>query len=162
MTSQPDATAIHAVPAQWLERGFRLLMMRELHTENEPPAFAWIEQRLLRTPQRLTRHGLFFGRAFLPEIMTWMSEYLGRPALRESTSKTYRNPLWPVTSWHGEPRLWPSGIRTVEWFVDVVFQDEASSTAFRQRWHARLMGETEGSGFDGVETEQSTSKLQGP
>ena len=76
MTSQDEATAVHAVPAQWLECGFRLLILRELRTENEPPAFAWIEQHLLRTPQRLTRHGLFFGMAFRPEIMAWLSEHL--------------------------------------------------------------------------------------
>jgi len=28
MTLQPEATAIHAIPAQWLERGFRLLVLR--------------------------------------------------------------------------------------------------------------------------------------
>ena len=33
MTMQPEATAIHAVPAEWLERGFRLLVLRELHTK---------------------------------------------------------------------------------------------------------------------------------
>jgi hypothetical protein len=66
MTSQQEATSVHAVPAQWLERGFRLLILRELHTEKEPPAFAWIEQRLLRTPQRLTRHGLFLEGPFCP------------------------------------------------------------------------------------------------
>src|SRR5271170_4473455 len=81
MTSRDEATAVHAVPAQWLECGFRLLVLRELRAENEPPAFAWIEQHLLRTPQRLTRHGLFFGLAFRPEIMAWLSEHLGRPSL---------------------------------------------------------------------------------
>lgn len=144
MMNPPDeATAIHAVPARWLECGFRLLILRELRTENEPPAFAWIEQLLLRTPQRLTRHGLFFGLAFRPEIMAWLSEHLGRPSLREGTGKPYRNPLWPVSAWHGEPRPWPGGTQTIEWFVDVVFQDQASWTAFRQRWHGRLMGKVD-------------------
>ena len=122
MTSQDEATAVHAVPAQWLECGFRLLILRELRTENEPPAFAWIEQHLLRTPQRLTRHGLFFGMAFRPEIMAWLSEHLGRPSLREGTGKPSRNPLWPNSGWYGEPRLWPGDIHTIEWFVDVAFK----------------------------------------
>jgi hypothetical protein len=144
MTSQQEATSVHAVPAQWLERGFRLLILRELHTEKEPPAFAWIEQHLLRTPQRLTRHGLFFGRAFLPEIMAWLIEHLGR-ASRERAGRPHRNALWPMLSWYGERRLWPDGIRTTEWFVDVIFQDEGSWTAFQRRWHGRLMGNTEAS-----------------
>ena len=128
-------------PAQWLERGFRLLTFRELHTGKEPPAFAWIEQHFLRAPQRLSRHGLYFASAFLPEIMAWLSEYLGRPSLREANGKPYRNALWPVLSWHSEHRLWPGGGRTIEWFVDVIFQDEASWTAFQQRWHDRPDGQ---------------------
>jgi hypothetical protein len=143
LTSQDEATAVHAVPARWLECGFRLLVLRELRTENEPPAFAWIEQHLLRTPQRLTRHGLFFGLAFRPEIMAWLSEHLGRPSLREGTGKPHRNSRWPISAWHSEPRLWPGGTQTIEWFVDVVFQDQASWTAFRQRWHGRLMGKVD-------------------
>ncbi len=147
-----EAASIDAVQAQWLERGFRLLTLRELHTGKEPPAFAWIEQHFLRAPQRLSRHGLYFASAFLPEIMAWLSESLGRPSLREANGKPYRNALWPVLSWHSEHRLWPGGGRTIEWFVDVIFQDEASWTAFQQRWHDRLMGKIEVSGVaDGVE-----------
>jgi hypothetical protein len=143
VASQHEATAIHAVPAQFLERGFRLLVLREHHTDKEPAAFAWMEQRLLRTPQRLTRHGIYFGRAFLPEITAWLIEHVGRPSLRESGEKPNRNSLWPVTTWHSEPRQWRGGIRTTEWFIDVTFRDEAAWSAFRERWHGRLMGEIE-------------------
>jgi len=52
--------------------------------------------------------------------MAWLSEHLGRPSLRESTGQPYRNSLWPILTWHGEERLWPDGIHTIEWFVDVV------------------------------------------
>ncbi|HZM06871.1 MAG TPA: hypothetical protein VFC11_00235 [Methylocella sp.] len=143
LTLQQEATAIHAVPALWLERGFRLLVLREFHTEAQPPAFAWIEQHVLRTPQRLSRHGLSFASTFLPEIMAWLSEHLGRPSLRASTGEPYRNSRWPSSAWHGEERLWPDAIHTIEWFADVIFQDEASWTAFQQRWHNRLMGKIE-------------------
>jgi hypothetical protein len=147
VTVAPDgATAIHAVPAQWLVRGFRLLVLRELVSDHEPPAFALIAQRLLRRPQRLTRHGLFFGRAFVPEVMAWLVDELGRAAFRDDTGKPVRNARWPVSTWHREPRFWPAGVRSVEWFVDVVFQDDASWAAFRERWHARLMGETDETG----------------
>ena len=138
-----EAAAIHAVPALWLARGFRLLVLRELLFEGEPPAFALIAQRLLRRPQRLTRHGLFFGRAFAPDVMAWLIAQLGRPALHDDTGKPVRNARWPVTAWHREPRLWPDGTRSVEWFVDVFFADDASWAAFRERWQARLMVEGE-------------------
>jgi hypothetical protein len=97
MTLQQEPTAIHAVPAQCLDRGFRLLILRELHTGEEPPAFAWIDQYLLRTPQRLSRHGLSFASTFLPEIMAWLTDLLGRPSLRASTGEPYRNSRWPFT-----------------------------------------------------------------
>ena len=145
-TTEPwtqEAASIRAVPAQSLPCGFRLLVMRQLHKENEPPLFAWIEQRLLRTPQRLSRHGLHFGVAFLPEIMASLSEQLGRPSLHTSAGEAYRNPKWPFTAWRSEDRSWPDGVRTIEWFVDVVFQDEASCGAFRERWRGRLNGEIE-------------------
>lgn len=145
MAPASEATAIHAVPAQWRERGFRLLVLRELLSDHEPPAFALIAQRLLRRPQRLTRHGLFFGRAFAPDVMAWLTDQLGRPAQHDEAGKPIRNARWPVSTWHREPRLWPGGGRSVEWFVDVAFPDDASWAAFRQRWDARLMGEeTEG------------------
>ncbi len=86
-----EATAIHAVPAQWLDCGFRLLVMREFHTGKEPPAFAFIEQRLLRTPERLSRHGLSFASTFLPGIMAWLSHCLGCPSLRDAAGSPYGN-----------------------------------------------------------------------
>lgn len=140
---QQEATAIHAVPALGLERGFRLLILRQFLVEKEPPVFAWIEQSLLRSPQRLSRHGLSFACTFLPEIMTWLIEYLGRPSLHTSTGGPYRNSLWPDLTWHSENRLWPDGDRTQEWFVDVIFQDEPSWLAFQNRWQDRLMGKIE-------------------
>lgn len=137
-----QVAAIHAVPAQVLSCGFRLLILREIRTEKDPPAFAWIEQNLFRTPQRLSRHGLSFANAFLPEIVTWLSETLGRPTLHASTGEPCRNPHWPVLTWRGENRLWPQDVKTVEWFVDVIFYDDASWSAFRQRWRDRLWMES--------------------
>jgi hypothetical protein len=146
MTLQQEATAIHAVPAQCLDCGFRLLILRELHAEKKPPAFGWIEQRLLRTPQRLSLHGLFFASTFLPEIVDWLSEHLGRPSVRTSTGEPFRNSRWPIMTWHSEDRIWPGGIHTIEWFVDIIFQDKSSWAAFQQHWHDRLMGKIEESG----------------
>jgi hypothetical protein len=135
-----DANCIHAVPAQWLERGFRLLTLRELHDETRPPAFAWIEQRLLRTPERLSRHGLYFGNTFRPEIMAWLIEHLGRPSVHDNDGSPRRNASWPELAWHRESREWPEGLLTTEWFVDVVFPVEAHWTVFRQHWLVRLLG----------------------
>lgn len=140
-TPQPGSTCVHAVPSQWLAQGFRILALREFRTAREPPAFAWIEQRVLRGPQRLGRHGLFFANTFRPEIMAWLSQQLGRPSSRDDAAPARRNPRWPSLTWHGEDRVWPDGARTVEWFADVIFPHEASWTAFRRQWRARLMGE---------------------
>ncbi len=138
-----DANAIHAVPAEGRPCGFRLLVLRELQAETEPPAFALIEQRLFRAPHRVTRHGLFFGRAFLPDVTAWLIREVGRPSTRDGGGGLVRNPRWPVTTWQREPRRWPGDIRTVEWFVDVDFANQRSWTAFRSRWQARLAGEVE-------------------
>ncbi len=135
-----QATVVHAVPAEWLDRGFQLLVLRQYHVEGTPPAFAWIDQRLLRTPQRLSRHGLFFANTFLPEVVAWLSEQLGRPSLRDATGRSQRNPRWPTMRWHGKNRSWPDGTCTTEWFVDVGFQDVASWIAFQRRWQERLSG----------------------
>jgi hypothetical protein len=140
---QSEATFIHAVPFQTLERGFRLLTLRQFRNGNAPPTFAWIEQRLLRTPHRVGRHGLFFANTFRPEIMDWLSRELGRPSVRTDADRARRNERWPEMTWHGEDRVWPDGIETVEWFVDVVFPQESSWTAFEQQWRRRLKGEDE-------------------
>lgn len=142
-SEQSEATCVHAVPLQSLEKGFRLLTLREFRNTKEPPTFAWIEQRLLRTPQRVGRHGLFFANTFRPEIMAWLSQQLGRPSVRRDADRAYRNELWPKMTWHSEDRVWPGGVQTVEWFVDVIFPQEASWTAFQQHWRDRLMGESE-------------------
>jgi hypothetical protein len=142
-TLQPESTCVQAVPSQWLAQGFRLLTLREFRNVTAPPAFAWVEQRLLRTPQRLGRHGLFFANTFRPEIMAWLSQQLGRPSIRTDSGPAHRNALWPAMAWHGEDRVWPDGARTVEWFVDVTFPHQASWTAFQQQWRARLMAEDE-------------------
>jgi hypothetical protein len=143
-TLHQEANCIHAVPAQWLERGFRLLVLRELHTETMPPAFAWIEQQLMRTPERLSRHGLFFGNTFRSEVMTWLIEHLGRPSVRDNDdSPARRNASWPDLAWHRENRDWPEGLRTTEWSVDVIFPVEAHWTIFRQHWLDRLQGRSE-------------------
>jgi hypothetical protein len=133
-----QASAIHAVPAQSRDCGFRLLVLRQYHLKSAPPAFALIEQRILRAPQRLSRHGTFFANTFLPEIMSWLGEHLGRPSSRDAAGMPHRNPRWPDIKWHGEERTWPDGMRTTEWLADVTFHDEASWTSFRARWHGRL------------------------
>lgn len=138
-----EATAIHAVPVREIPRGFRLLVMRQLHAATEPPGFALIEQHLMRTPERRGRHSVFFARAFLPEIMAWLGECLGRAASRDVQGLPQRNPRWPVTTWHAEERLWPDGTRSTEWHIDVAFPDEASWIAFSQQWRQRLEGRRE-------------------
>ncbi len=142
-TLQPESACVRAVPSQWFAQGFRLLTLREFRNVAAPPAFAWIEQRLLRAPQRLGRHGLFFANTFRPEIMAWLSQQLGRPSIRTDAGQAHRNALWPAMAWHCEDRVWPDGARTVEWFVDVMFPLQASWTAFQQQWRARLIGEDE-------------------
>lgn len=138
-TPPPASACIQAVPAQALAQGFRLLTLREFRNHAAPPSFAWIEQRLLRAPQRLGRHGVFFANTFRPEIMDWLSRQLGRPSVRGDAGTAERNALWPTMTWHAQDRAWPDGTRTVEWFVDVVFPQPASWTAFEQRWRGRLM-----------------------
>lgn len=140
-TSPPESASVQAVPARPLEQGFRLLTLREFRNIGGPPAFALIEQRLLRAPHRPGRHGLFFANTFRPEIMAWLSQQLGRPSIRADTGQVHRNARWPAMTWHGEDRAWPDGARTVEWFADVTFPDETSWIAFQQQWHTRLMGE---------------------
>ena len=144
MADISESTSVQAVPAQWLAQGFRLLTLREFRNVAAPPAFAWIEQRLLRSPQRVGRHGVFFANTFRPEVMAWLTEQLGRPSVRDDAGQPQRNALWPAMTWHGEDRTWPDGTITVEWFVDVTFPHETSWAAFRERWHVRLMGEDDG------------------
>lgn len=139
----PEAASVHAIPVRRLERGFRLLTLREFRNLGQPSAFAFIEQRLLRRPQRRGRHGLFFANTFRPEIMAWLSQQLGRPSIRTDTGQVHRNALWPAMTWHGEDRVWPDGVRTVEWFADVTFPEETSWAAFQQQWHACLMAEND-------------------
>jgi hypothetical protein len=134
---------VNAVPARVSAKGFDLLTMRAFHHESDPFAFAWIDQRIFRTPERLTRHGLFFGVAFRPEIMSWLIEKLGRPS-EHGDGKSRRNPNWPSTSWRCESRQWDDDTRTDEWFVDVVFPTEALGAAFLARWSDRLAGRYDG------------------
>ncbi len=140
-TSQPDPGCVRAVRSHWLAQGFRLLTLREFRNGRAPASFAWIEQRILRTPQRLGRHGVFFANTFRPEVMAWLSETLGRPSLRADAATAQRNARWPAMVWHGEDRIWPDEVRTVEWFVDVTFPQPNSWTAFQHHWRARLMAE---------------------
>jgi len=140
---QHRAGCINAVPAVWLPRGFQLLALRCFHNEPDPPAFAFIDQRIFRAPDRLSRHGLFFGAAFRPEVMDWLIARLGRPSLRDG-GKARRNPDWPSVVWRGAERIWPDEARTTEWSLDVAFASEDASSAFRERWRARLAGETDG------------------
>jgi hypothetical protein len=141
MTLHDEAAATHAVPARGLERGFRILVLRQFLMEAAPPEFAVIAQQLFRAPGRTSRHGLFFAATFRSEIMAWLSGQLGPPSLREQGGPPFRNPRWPVLTWHGEDRLWPDGTRTTEWHVDIAFQDEPSRAAFQQHWSGPLQGE---------------------
>jgi hypothetical protein len=138
-----EFTATHAVPAQPFELGFRLLALRQVHAVGAPPAFAVIDQHILRRPERLSRHAVFFASTFLPEIMAWLGQHLGRPSQRDTADRAVRNPRWPTLAWRREERTWPDGTSTTEWLVEVAFQDEASWTAFRQRWAARLEGKSD-------------------
>ncbi len=140
ITAPLQPTAIHAVPAELCDCGFRLLMIRQFNVGAVPPAFAIIDQRVMRMPQRLGRHGVSFAATFLPEVMSWLINHLGRPSLHDETGRSYRNPRWPVVCWHDQERYWPSGAVTVEWFAEVAFQDHASWMAFRTHWHDDLMG----------------------
>ena len=140
---EDEAGCVNALPALMLQCGFRLLLLRQFHYENGPPAFAWIDQRIFRTPERFSRHGMFFGAAFRPELMAWLSERLGRPSIRES-DKSHRNPSWPSVTWRAEDHFWADGAKTTEWFADAAFQEEASWLAFRERWRERLSARFDG------------------
>lgn len=143
MTEHHEPTAIHAVPAEVIDKGFRLLLMRELRSESGTPAFAFIEQWLLRSPERRNRHGISFALAFRPEIMAWLIAELGRPAQRDAEGLARINARWPALAWTRAERAWADGTRTVEWFADIRFHDEASQAAFGTAWRARLTGEGE-------------------
>jgi hypothetical protein len=140
MTCHQDTTAINAVPAQLHTQGFRLLVLREFHTEDTPPAFAFVAQTLLRRPERSSRHGLSFANAFRPEIMDWLIDQLGRPSQRDDAGAARRNPRWPQVTWHREARQWPDGAQTTEWFAEVVFDAKATWDAFAAHWRSRLQG----------------------
>jgi hypothetical protein len=140
MMAPLQPTAVHAVPAELCECGFRLLMIRQFNVGAVPPAFAIIDQRIMRMPQRLGRHGVTFAATFLPEVMSWLIDHLGRPSLHDETGRSHRNPRWPVVCWHDEERTWASAAVTVEWFAEVAFQDHASWMAFRTHWQDRLLG----------------------
>ncbi len=135
---------VHSIPAQRLDRGFSLLVLREFREADQPPSLAWIQQSILRDVHRIQRHGIFFGCTFLPDIMQWLSDLLGRPSLHPAdypASPAYRNEAWPTFHWHRENRIWEGGIETVEWHADVIFADQASFEAFMARWENRLTGE---------------------
>ncbi|MGJ0503429.1 MAG: hypothetical protein ACR65X_06720 [Methylocystis sp.] len=134
-----SASCVNAVPALRIPMGFRLLTLRCFHNDPDPPSFAWLDQRIFRTPERMGRHGLFFGAAFRPEIMDWLIAHVGRPSARES-GKPLRNPDWPQVVWRRTERVWPDATRTTEWSIEVVFAGEALANAFRERWRERLYG----------------------
>jgi hypothetical protein len=134
-----SATAIHPLPATLLARGFRLLMLRQFQGEAAPPSFARIAQEIFRDPERPSRHGLAFGCAFRPEIVAWLTDRLGRPSCHDDSGRARRNPRWPSVCWRSEnDRCWPDGTRTIEWSVEVIFDDEQSWRDFRECWQHRL------------------------
>jgi len=156
ITAPLQPTAIHAFPAELCDCGFRLLMMRQFNAGAVPPAFAIIDQRLMRMPERRGRHGVSFAATFLPEVMSWLIDHLGPPSLHDASGRAHRNPRWPVVRWHDEELTWPSGAVTVEWFAEVAFQDHASWLAFRSRWRERLLGTEAGPRAGSGEPEQCT------
>jgi len=135
-----EATAIHAVPAQLGSCGFRLLLVREFRAEDAPPAFAFVEQHLVRTPHRLNRHGISFALTFRPEVMAALTVMLGRPSVRAGDGPAMRNPAWPTLAWASAPRHWADGTATLEWLADARFPDAASWTSFRERFAGPLAG----------------------
>lgn len=138
-----EPTAIHAMPAELNDSGFRLLVVREFRSPDAPPAFALVGQYLLRTPQRLNRHGISFALTFRPEVMAALSEDLGRPSLRQDEGPARRNPRWPVLTWSSVPRLWADGTTTIEWCADAAFPEPAAWALFRARFADRLDGRLE-------------------
>lgn len=142
--SHAEATAVHALPAEIFDGGFRLLLLRQFDEDGAPPAFAFIDQFFMRAPQRISRHGVGFAAAFLPEIVAWLSARLGRPSLRDEDQKPFRNPRWPQHIWRAEARVWPDGTRSIEWSVEVIFRDLSVWPAFEKDWRARLQGRIEG------------------
>ncbi|MGO9132692.1 MAG: hypothetical protein ACLP8A_01410 [Methylovirgula sp.] len=143
MHRHEEAGDVRPVPAQRLERGFRLLVLREFRQADQPPSLAWIEQHILRDVHRIQRHGIFFGCTFLPDIMQWLADLLGRPSIHPPdypASHAYRNPAWPSLTWHQENRDWDGDIHTIEWHADIVFVDQISFDVFMARWHDRLNG----------------------
>lgn len=134
------ATDISAQPAVALESGFRLLVLRQFPRLPEPPAFAVIDQCLVRSPLRPNRHGMAFAIAFLPEIVAWLSAELGRPSLHDGQGKPCRNPRWPQMGWWHETRLWPDETSTVDWSIEALFPEAGSWRAFEARWRGRLAG----------------------
>jgi hypothetical protein len=132
---------INPVPAEKTARGFRLLTLRCYHNDRAPPSFALIDQRIFRAPDRASRHGLHFGLAFRPEIMSWLIDRIGRPSLA-GERLPQRNPEWPMTVWRGADRLWSDDVRTTEWFAEVAFASRDHAEAFGEKWGKRLAGET--------------------
>lgn len=145
---QEGPTAIQAVPARLGPSGFRLLLLREF-TGDGPSGFALIEQRLMRAPHRLNRHGLSFALTFRPDVMAELSGLIGRPSVRAGTAPATRNPLWPTFAWHRADRMWADGTATVEWSVDVHFTDATAWARFRAHFAHHLSAGGAGSGCYG-------------
>lgn len=145
-----EAVAIHAVPAALEPSGFRLLVLREFPMAEGPPAFALIDQHLLRAPHRLARHGVSFALTFRPEVMADLSAAIGRPCVRDGAGRAARNPRWPCFGWSRAPRSWSDGTDTVEWWARVDFADPAAWSAFRTRFTERLAGRLEARARTGV------------
>jgi hypothetical protein len=131
---------VNPVPAESTAQGFRLLALRCYHNDPAPPSFAWIDQRIFRTPDRTSRHGLHFGLAFRPEVMNWLIARIGRPSLL-GQDRPQRNPEWPTIVWGGADRRWRDDLRTTEWFAEAAFPSLDLAAAFRERWSKRLAGE---------------------
>lgn len=142
LASHQEPAAIHAVPAELAPSGFRVLVLREFR-EDGPPAFAVMEQYLLRPPHRLNRHGVSFALTFQAEVMAGLLEDIGRPSARDGEGRVVRNARWPGFRWRSLPRAWSDGAATVEWWAEVAFPQVEDWAGFRARFAERLAGRLE-------------------
>ncbi len=131
---------VNPVPAEPMRLGFRLLVLRCYANDGAPPSFAWIGQRIFRTPERASRHGLHFGLAFRPDVMSWLTERFGRPSIVDE-ERPRRNPRWPKTSWRCVERHWPEAVITTEWLAETLFASQDDADAFCEEWRKQLAGE---------------------
>lgn len=159
MAPHKEPTEIHAIPAEHRPQGVRILALRQFRDAGAPPAFAVIDQHILRKPVRNIPQGVFFAATFRPEVMDWLIAQLGNPSLRDKAGAPARNPRWPALTWQSEEELWPDGIGTIEWYVDIAFDEDRIAAQFRQQWRERLEGRMEPGDESPVTRDAGTGSL---